>query len=168
VEVPRNYAAAQKDKFWYYWKGAMNTEIEALTRLGPYTLQPWPEKGTKVIRSMWVYALKVDNDGFVERFKARLVAMGNTQVPGVHFEETYSPVARMTTVRMLLSIAAAQGQPVEQMDFSNAYLNAEIGDSQEPIFMHQPPGYEEYDADGRLLATHESLRSPSRWYPLVP
>ena len=58
----------------------------------------------------------------------------------------------MTTVRMLLSIAAAQGQPVEQMDFSNAYLNAEIGDSQEPIFMHQPPGYEEYDGDGRLLA----------------
>jgi hypothetical protein len=45
----------------------------------------------------------------------------------------------MTTVRMLLSIAAAQGQPVEQMDFSNAYLNAEIGDSQEPIFVNQPP-----------------------------
>ena len=85
----------------------------------------------------WVYSVKVRSDGSLDRYKARLVALGNNQEYGVNYEETFAPVAKMTTVRTILALAASSDWPLHQMDVKNAFLH---GDLKECIYMKPPPG----------------------------
>jgi hypothetical protein len=84
-----------------------------------------------------VYSIKLRSDGTLDRYKARLVALGNREEYGVDYEETFSLVAKMTTVRTIIAIAASQGWPLHQMDVKNAFLH---GDLKEDIYMAPPPG----------------------------
>ena len=115
----------------------MNEEIHALEKTHTWDLVDLPPNKTPV-GCKWVYKIKTRSDGTIERYKARLVAKGYTQEYGIDYEETFAPVARVTSVRSLLAIAAVQKWKLYQMDVKNAFLH---GDLMEEIYMHPPPGF---------------------------
>jgi hypothetical protein len=85
-----------------------------------------------------VYKVKHNVDGFVNRYKAKLVAKGYAQTYGIDYEDTYNPVTKMTTVRAIIIMAVAKGWSLHQMDVKNVFLH---GDLQEEVYMEQPPSY---------------------------
>eukprot|EP00253_Pinus_taeda_P006518 PITA_06518 len=94
--------------------------------------------GRKPIGSKWVFKKNTNAEGKVEKYKARLVAKGYSQVPGIDFGDIFSPVAKVTSIRLLLSVAAAFDFEVEQMDVKTTFLH---GDLEEEIYMKQPEGF---------------------------
>lgn len=115
----------------------MEDEIKALEANHTWTseiLHP----GKTVIGCKWVYRIKYNSDGSIERYKARLVAKGYSQLEGFGFTDVFAPVTKLTTVRTVLSIAAAKNWPTHQMDVSNAFLH---GNLQEEVYMQLPPGF---------------------------
>ena len=118
------------------WSVAMNSEIDSMNENDTYDVVPLPE-GKKAVKGRWVYALKQDPSGNIVH-KARYVAKGYAQVAGVDYNETFSPTAKMTTIRILMQYAADHGLPVHQLDVKTAYLNAPIDCE---VYLEQPPGY---------------------------
>ena len=92
--------------------------------------------GQSAVGCKWVYEIKTKVDGSVERYNARLVAKGFTQEYGIDYKETFAPIARLTSVRCLIIMAAARCWPLYQMDVKNAFLN---GDLHEEVYMQPPP-----------------------------
>lgn len=125
---PRSYEEAVKDKNWIE---AMNNELQALEDNKTWKIVDLP-KGKRPIGCKWVYKIKHKADGSVERYKARLVAKGYSQREGVDYQETFSPIVKMVTVRLVLSLAAQQNWMLHQMDVYNAFLQ---GDLNEEVFM---------------------------------
>ena len=131
----------------------MDEEYHALLQNGTWVLSVLP-LGRKLVGCKWVYKLKLDANGKVARFKARLVAQGFTQKPGVDFKETFAPVARLTSIRMVLHIAALEDWELDQMDVKNAYLN---GILEEEIYMAQPEGYKVPGQEDKVLRLKKGL-----------
>ncbi|KAJ9554225.1 hypothetical protein OSB04_018270 [Centaurea solstitialis] len=118
------------------WQAAMQEELRALAKAHKWDSVLLPS-GKRPIGSKWVFKIKTRSDGSVDRYKARLVAKGFNQEYGIDYEETFAPVARITSVRSLLAIAATKHWPLFQMDVKNAFLN---GDLSEEVYMTPPPG----------------------------
>jgi len=95
-------------------------------------------KDKKAIGCKWVYKVKHNADGFMSRYKTRLVAKSYAQIYGINYEETYNLVAKMTTVRTIIAMATTKGWSLHQMDVKNVFLH---GDLQGKVYMEQPPGY---------------------------
>ncbi|KAG7543542.1 Integrase catalytic core [Arabidopsis thaliana x Arabidopsis arenosa] len=157
---PKTYNQAIKSKVW---TNAMGSEVGALEENNTWTIEDLPP-GKKAIGSKWVYKIKYNSDGTIERYKARLVALGNSQVEGIDYGETFAPVARMQTVRMFLEVAAGNNWPVHQMDVHNAFLH---GDLTEEVYMKPPPGYFTND-EKKVCRLHKSLyglkQAPRCWF----
>ena len=114
----------------------MHSELQALENNGTWSITALPP-GKTAIGCRWVYKVKFHSDGSVERHKARLVAQGFTQMEGVDYHDTFSPTAKIITVRCLLALTAAHGWSLHQMDVHNAFLH---GDLTEEIYMSLPQG----------------------------
>lgn len=121
------------------WKHAMIEEYQALMRNKTWDLVPLPA-GKQPIGSKWVFRMKYNADGSLNRHKARLVEKGFHQVPGFDFSETFSPVVKPITIRVVLSHALTCGWPIRQLDINNAFLNGII---HEEVFMQQPEGFQQ-------------------------
>ena len=134
--VSRKYGDAISSLQRLQWERAMMNEWEAFDShnvLLPCKLPP----GAKALGTTWVYTLKNTCVGSV-RYKARLVAQGFAQRPGVDVNETFAPVARTSTIRYILALAASQGLKLEHFDFNTAFLN---GKMTEDVYIKVPPNY---------------------------
>ena len=116
----------------------MEEEIHALKQNQTWDLMPKP-KDVKPISCKWVYKVKTRADGSIERYKARLVAREFSQQYRLDYDETFSPVAKITTVRVLLALAASKSWKLWQIDVKNAFLHGELD---REIYMEQPKGFE--------------------------
>jgi len=130
---PKNYEDASKHDCW---KKAMADELEALSANHTWILVPLPT-GKKAIGCRWIYKLKHKSDGTIDRYKARLVAKGYAQLEGLDFLDTFAPVAKLTTLRLLLALAASHNWNLKQLDVNNAFLHGEL---LEEVYMKPPPG----------------------------
>ena len=143
------------------WKGAMAIEYQALVDRGTWALVPRP-KNRNVITTKWVFTVKTKADGTFQRYKARLVARGFDQRLGLDYGETYAPVGRYATARLLLGLACVYDWEVHVMDVTNAFL---YGDIDHEIYMEQPEGYD--DGSGRVCLMKRAMyglkQSPRQW-----
>ncbi|KAG7537940.1 Reverse transcriptase RNA-dependent DNA polymerase [Arabidopsis suecica] len=157
---PKIFAEAMKDT---RWKNAVGNEIDSLELNKTWTLEDLPE-GKKAIGCQWVFKIKHRSDGSIERYKARLVVLGNRQIEGVDNGETFAPVVKMTTVRSFLAVVAARNWEVHQMDVHNAFLH---GDLEEEVYMKLPPGFTK-QSDGKVCRLRKSLyglkQAPRCWF----
>ncbi|KAA0055911.1 Retrovirus-related Pol polyprotein from transposon TNT 1-94 [Cucumis melo var. makuwa] len=130
---PSSYKEANTNPLWQH---AMDDELQALAKTYTWDYVDLPP-GKKPIGCKWIFKIKTHSDGFIERYKARLVAKGYTQEYRIIYEETFAPVARMTSIHSLLAIAAVKQWPLLQMDVKNAFLNGTLS---EEVYMKPPPG----------------------------
>jgi hypothetical protein len=133
------------------WLRAMQEEVEALGEHGTFMLCYLPA-GKKAISGKWVFKIKRGPAGEIQRYKARYVARGFSQVEGVDFFETWSPVGSYATLRVLLSIAAQEDLEIRHIDIQCAFLN---GDLEEEVFVEQPPYFT--DGTARVWKLHKTL-----------
>ncbi len=145
------------------WDNAMDEEMAALDVHATWELVALP-KDKKAIGCKWVYKIKHNANGFVSRYKARLVAKGYAQTYGIDYEETCSPVAKMTTVKIIIAMAATKGWSLHQMDVNNVFLH---GDLHEEVYMEQPPGYVDQTQPNLVCRLKKTLyglkQAPKSW-----
>jgi hypothetical protein len=111
--------------------------MEALQKNNIWKLIPQPE-GKKTVGCKWVFSIKYKADGLIDRYKARLVVKGFTQTYGIDYVDSFSPVAKLNTVRVLLSLVTNLDWPQLQLNVKNAFL---YGDFEEEVYMDIPPGF---------------------------
>jgi Reverse transcriptase (RNA-dependent DNA polymerase) len=161
IQIPNSVDKAVRDPKWVE---AMEIEIEALKNTQTWKLVKLPN-GNKTIGCKWVFSMKYDATGKVERYKARLVVKGYTQTYGIDFQETFSPVTKLNTVWVLLSLTANQDWSLHQFDVNNVFL---YGDLEEEIYMDIPPGYTHQKQEKLVCKMERSLyglkQSPWAWF----
>lgn len=134
--VPESHITAMKDP---NWRQAMVDEFQALLKNKTWHLIP-PRAGLNIIDCRWVFLIKQKADGSLDRYKARLVAKGFKQQYRIDYDDTFSPVVKPTTIRLLLSLAVSRDWVIREIDIQNAFLH---GFLTEDVYMRQPPGFED-------------------------
>uniref|UniRef100_A0A2N9J0D9 Integrase catalytic domain-containing protein n=1 Tax=Fagus sylvatica TaxID=28930 RepID=A0A2N9J0D9_FAGSY len=159
---PPSYTVASKHSKWCT---AMDEEFQALQQQATWTLVPLPDS-KNVVGCKWVYKLKHHSDGSIARYKARLVAKGFHQQYGVDFEETFSPVIKPPTVRLVLSLAVSLNWPLRQLDVKNAFLHGTL--KEEEVYMTQPQGYIDPTHSDYVCKLQKSIyglkQAPRAWF----
>ncbi|CAH9063661.1 unnamed protein product [Cuscuta epithymum] len=158
---PTCYSQAQK---FSVWRDAMADEFNALLANQTWELVPY-DCTKNVVGCKWVYKTKYNSDGSVERHKARLVAQGFKQQAGIDFTETFSPVVKPTTVRLVLSIAVSLGWCIRQLDVKNAFLHGHLT---EEVYMRQPQGFIHPSFPNHVCRLKKALyglkQAPRAWF----
>ncbi|KZV41734.1 retrovirus-related Pol polyprotein from transposon TNT 1-94 [Dorcoceras hygrometricum] len=125
-------------------------------------------KNRKIIGVKWVYRTKLNADGSINKFKSRLVVKGYAQIFGVDYSDTFAPVARLDTIRLLLAVAAQKNWKVHQLDVKSAFLN---GFLQEEIYVEQPEGYKKEGEEDKVYLLKKALyglkQAPRAWYSRI-
>ncbi|KAK2375338.1 putative mitochondrial protein [Trifolium repens] len=158
---PKNVKEALTDEAWIE---AMQEELNQFERSEVWDLVPRPED-VNVIGTKWVYKNKSDENGTVTRNKARLVAQGYTQIEGLDFDETFAPVARLESIRLLLGVACILKFKLYQMDVKSAFLNGYL---QEEVYVEQPKGFVDPEHPNYVYKLKKALyglkQAPRAWY----
>ena len=164
--APTSIAEAKKSSEWPHWETAAREELTSLMQMHTWTLRKMPP-GARTISHKWVFVRKLAPDGTVARYKARLVAHGFKQIPGVDFDETYAPVSRHPTIRALLSHANYHDLEIRQMDVKTAFLNGLLDHE---TWMEPPEGLGPVQP-GHACFLHRALyglrQSPRVWYETI-
>ncbi|WZY77861.1 hypothetical protein YC2023_024245 [Brassica napus] len=160
-EIPRSYEEAMKHKVW---RDSVGDERDAMIRNDTWYESELP-KGKKAVSSRWIFTIKYLANGEIDRRKTRLVARGFTQTYGEDYIDTFAPVAKLHTIRIVLSIATNLEWDLWQMDVKNAFLQGELEDE---VYMHPPPGLEHLVKPGNVLRLKKAIyglkQSPRAWY----
>ncbi|GKB85537.1 ribonuclease H-like domain-containing protein [Tanacetum coccineum] len=139
-------------------------EYNALIKNNTWVLVPRPPDAN-IVRSLWLFRHKHNADGSLNRYKARLVANGSTQIAGIDVDETFSPVVKPATIRTVLSLAISRHWPVHQLDVKNAFLHGSLS---ETVYMHQPPGFRDPRHPDHVCLLQRSLyglkQAPRAWF----
>ncbi|XP_012850949.1 PREDICTED: uncharacterized protein LOC105970659 [Erythranthe guttata] len=158
---PKNVKEALLDE---YWVQAMHEELEQFVRNDVWVLVPRPDN-VNIIGTKWVFKNKSDEHGNIVRNKARLVAQGYSQIEGIDFDETFAPVARLESVRLLLAIACFLKIKLFQMDVKSAFLN---GILKEEVYVEQPKGFQDPHHPKHVFKLNKALyglkQAPRAWY----
>jgi hypothetical protein len=145
------------------WIAAVEAELKSLQDHGTWKVVPRPE-GKRIVSCKWVWRIKTKPDGSVERYKARLVARGFTQTRGVDYNETFAPVTRLDTLRLLAATAAQREWEFRQIDIKTAYLYGEL---EEEVYMAVPEGLQGIP-EGHVLLLIKALyglkQAGCQWY----
>ncbi|GKA65041.1 retrovirus-related pol polyprotein from transposon TNT 1-94 [Tanacetum coccineum] len=148
------------------WIVAMQEELNQFIANDVWELVPQP-KNMKIIGTKWVFRNKLDENGIVSRNKARLVAQGYNQQEGIDYDETYAPVARLESIRILLAYACALDFKLFQMDVKSAFLNGFIN---EEVYVAQPPGFIDFEKPDHVYKLKKALyglkQAPKAWWQL--
>ena len=149
------------------WKKAMEVEIEGIEKNSTWQLVERP-KDKEIIGVKWIYKVKYNSDGSVQRHKARLVAKGYLQQAGVDFNETFAPVSRLDTVRVLIALAAHKGWLLYKLDVKSAFLN---GDLNEEVYVDQPQSFVIKGEEDKVYKLRKALyglkQAPRAWYSQI-
>ncbi|GKD67176.1 retrovirus-related pol polyprotein from transposon TNT 1-94 [Tanacetum coccineum] len=147
LDEPANYKAALLDPEPDKWINAINLEMQSMKYNEVWELVDLPPN-EKTVGHKWLFKKKTDMDGAVHAYKARLVAKGFTQTPGIDYEETFSPIADIIEIRILIAIATFYDYKIWQMDVKTALLNGYLN---EEVYMEQPKGDEHWTAVKNIL-----------------
>ncbi|XP_049934544.1 retrovirus-related Pol polyprotein from transposon RE1 isoform X1 [Nymphaea colorata] len=161
IALPQNPMDALSDP---KWAAAMQEEMDALQSRGTWTLVT-PSVDAAIVGCRWVFTIKYRADGSIDRYKARLVAKGYTQTYGVDYYDTFSPVARHASLRILLAVAVSKNWSLSQLDVKNAFL---YGDLHEEVYMQQPPGFVAEGECQKVCRLRKAIyglkQSPRAWF----
>jgi hypothetical protein len=161
---PESFSEAQSHHDRSNWQKAMEDEMNSLQKNQTYELVKLPQ-GKKALKNKWVFKLKKDGNGNIVRYKARLVVKGFQQKQGIDFDEIFSPVVKMMSIRVVLGLVASLDLELEQMDVKTAFLH---GDLDEEIYMEQPDGFKVPKKEHHVCKLKKSLyglkQAPRQWY----
>ncbi|KAK2398761.1 putative mitochondrial protein [Trifolium repens] len=161
VVEPENFDEAIKEDVW---RNAMQEEMNAIEKNKTWHLVEKPND-KEAIGVKWVYKLKHNPDGSIQRAKARLVVKGYAQQPGIDYSETFAPVARLDTVRTIIAVAAQKGWNLYQLDVKSAFLNGEL---KEEVYVQQPQGFVTKGQEEKVYKLKKALyglkQAPRAWY----
>lgn len=160
---PSSVAEAKSLQDRDQWEKAMDREMNSLRSNDVWDLVEPPPNG-RIVGSKWLFKRKVNEDGTMERYKARLVAQGHTQKFGLDYEETFSPVVRFESIRSVVALAAEHRLKLHQMDVSTAFLHGELAEN---VYMRQPEGFIDSGKENLVCRLKRSIyglkQSPRCW-----
>ena len=161
---PLTYEEAMKSQDSAFWKEAIQDEMDSIMGNKTWKLVDLPP-GSKSIGCKWIFKKKMKVDGTIDKFKARLVAKGFTQKEGIDYFDTYAPVARIATIRLLIALASIHNLIIHQMDVKTAFLNGEL---EEEVYMQQPEGFVVPGQENKVCKLVKSLyglkQAPKQWH----
>jgi hypothetical protein len=165
ISEPRTISEALKGAQCTEWKEAIDKELNSLWNMGTFVIVENLPSGQKAIGSRLVFKIKWLGDGSIERYKARLVAQGFSQIPGLDFDETFAPVVKLTSVRVLCALAVRLKLHFHHLDVDTAFLN---GDLDEELYMRLPQGIGEHSGKiVRLLKSIYGLKQAGRIWNIL-
>ena len=142
----------------------MEEEYNALVLNNTWDLVP-SSAASRVVQCKWVFRTKLKADGSLDKYKARLVAKGFQQTPGVDYDETFSPVIKASTIRIVFTTDVSRGWDIQQIDINNAFLN---GDLREEVFMTQPECFSDSAKPHHVCRLRKALyglkQAPRAWF----
>nr|GEV51306.1 zinc finger, CCHC-type [Tanacetum cinerariifolium] len=163
-EDPRTYNEAMQSRDFAFWKEAIDDEIGSIMENNTWVLSDLPP-GCKLLGYKWIFKRKMKVDGTVDKFKARMVIQGFRQKEGIDYFDTYAPVARITTIGLLLALPAIHNLVIHQMYVKTAFLN---GDLDEEVYMKQPKGFIMPGNEHKVCKLVKSLyglkQAPKQWH----
>lgn len=161
TEEPKSIEAAMKHPGW---NNAVMDEMERIYMLNTWSLV-LPTADMNILSSKWIFTTKLNPDTTLDKLKASLVAKGFDQEEGLDYLETFSPVVRTATIRVVLNVATAKEWPIKQLDVSNAFLHGEL---KEPVYMYQPAGFVDTQKPNHVCKLTKALyglkQAPRAWY----
>ncbi len=165
TEDPRTLKEAHMHSDWPKWQEAMDKEMDILLKASTWDTVD-QSLGKNIVSNKWVFWIKHKSDGSIEKYKACLVARGFTQIYGINYFNTYSPVTHFSSIWAILALAACHNWEINTFNFIGAYLNGELGDNEE-IYMQPAPGYKASQPN-QVLKLKKSLyglkQAGCRWY----
>ncbi|XP_074337413.1 uncharacterized protein LOC141674601 [Apium graveolens] len=162
-EDPKTFNEAMTSRDVAFWKEAIQDEMVSIMNNNTWELSDLPS-GCKALGNRWIFKRKMKVDGTIDKFKARLVIQGFRQKEGIDYFDTYAPVARISTIRLLIALASIHNLVIHQMDVKTAFLNGELD---EEIYIKQPEGFVMSGSEHKVCKLKKSLyglkQAPKDW-----